>query len=115
MDPVQYHLILAIYRWVGLKPPSYGPSSSLGDMWETVYGPSYLWKGVSALAKTLYQDPFFQACPRAHELTPALFGPGGGIQIVSDLYMFLKPCGETEEAIHAPHFFDNTTNSSDRN
>jgi hypothetical protein len=114
MDPVQKHVLLAIFHWVGLKPPAYGPSSALGDLWARVFGPAYLWKGVSALAKTLYQDPFFQGCPRAHELTPTMFGPGGGIQTVADLYIFLRPCAETEEAIDAPNFFNNPTNASDR-
>jgi len=108
MDPVEYHLVLAIYRWVGLKPPSYGPSSPLADLWARVYSAPYLWKGVSALVTALYQDPFFQKCPRAHQLTPPMFAPGGGIQTVANLYAFLKPCGQSEEAIHATDLFSNT-------
>ena len=99
MDPVEQHLKIAIYRWVGLKPPAYGPSSSLSDMWARVYSAPYIWDGVRTLGKTLYADPFFQGCPAAQQLTPPMFGPGGPIQTVAQLYNALYSCGQTEEAL----------------
>ena len=114
MNPVQYHLIVAINRWVGLKPPSYGPSSSLEELWARVYAVPYRWKGVTKLVKALYQDPFFQTCPTAHELTPQMFSETGNIQTVGHLYFSLKPCGDSEEAIHATNLFDGADDTSDR-
>jgi len=94
MNPVEHHLILAFFRWTGLKPPSYGPDTRLAGMWLRVSSAPYLWTGVTALVKELYRDPFFQECPRAHELTPGMFSDGGGIQTVSDLDAFLQPCAQ---------------------
>lgn len=99
MDPVEQHLKIAIYRWVGLKPPAYGASSPLSEMWERVFAAPYLWKGVQKLANALYADPFFQGCPAAHHITPPMFDGGGPIQTVGQLYNALYACGKSEEAL----------------
>ena len=98
MDPVEQHLKIAIFRWVGLKPPAYGPSSLLSEMWEGGFAVPYLFDGVHRIAKSLYKDPFFQGCPAAQNLTPAMFDAGGPIQTVGDLFGELVPCGQTQEA-----------------
>jgi hypothetical protein len=99
MDPVEQHLKIAIFRWVGLKPPAYGPSSLLSEMWERVASVPYLFDGVHRLAKALYADPFFRGCPAAQLLTPPMFDVGGPIQTVADLFGALVPCGQTQEAL----------------
>ncbi len=95
MDQVAYHLELAIYRWCGLQPPAYGPGDLLGSLWLKFSSAPYIPTGAAALMSSLYTDPFFQSCPRAQELTPGMFGAGGTIQTVSDLYFFLRPCGDS--------------------
>jgi len=107
MDPVEQHLKIAIYRWVGLKPPAYGLSSSLAEMWEGGFSVPYIWTGVQRLAKALYTDPFFQGCPAAHHLTPPMFDSGGPIQTVADLYEALFSCGESEEALDEKELSEN--------
>ena len=97
MDPVEQHLKIAIFRWVGLKPPAYGPSSLLSEMWERVFTAPYLFNGVHRLGKAIYADPFFQGCPAAQHLTPPMFDAGGPIQTVAHLFNALFPCGQSEE------------------
>lgn len=108
MDPVEQHLKIAIFRWVGLKPPDYGPGSLLSEMWERVASVPYLFDGVHQLAKALYADPFFQGCPAAQQLTPAMFDEGGPIQTVADLFQALVPCGHTQEALDETELTENT-------
>jgi hypothetical protein len=107
MDPVEQHLKIAIYRWVGLKPPAYGPSSALSEMWERVFSVAYIWTGVHKLGKALYADPFFQGCPAAQDLRPPMFGAGGPIQTVGQLYNALYPCGQSEEALDEKELSEN--------
>ncbi len=108
MEPVEHHLKVAIYQWVGLKPPAYGPSSLLSEMWERVFNAPYIWNGVQRLAKSLYKDPFFQGCSAAHHLTPPMFDSGGPIQTVGQLYMALYPCGQSEEALDEKELGENS-------
>jgi hypothetical protein len=106
MDLVQYHLILVLFRWCGLKPPSYGPSSILSDMWSGVSAAPYLWTGAKALKKKLNEDEFFHECPDARDLDLDRFAEDGDIQTVSDLYFALTGCGVNGEFYATTNIFD---------
>jgi len=95
MNQVAYHLTNAIYRWCGLQPGQYGPTLPLSNIWATTSGSPYLWNGVNALLTEIYNDPFFNNCPAAHNLTQTMFGAGGGIRTPQDLYLSLKSCENT--------------------
>ena len=92
MDPLLVHLEAAIYRWCRVPPP-YGPGRRLVDLWVRGMGTAvaYYPVGVDRLISNLYQDPGFNMCPRAQQLTRNVFLPGGLIT-VGQLYNFLDPC-----------------------
>jgi hypothetical protein len=94
MNPVEYHLKLAIYLWCGASPSQYTIDSQLRDIWGAhVPGLPYEPTGIQKFMYQMYQDPLFGPCAAAHNMTPGEFVTGGDLQTVKAVYVRLLACG----------------------
>jgi hypothetical protein len=92
-DQIYYHVQSVIFRWCGAAAGTYGSAAALQDLWSQAYSDvDYDSEGIHRLLSRVYDDPLFQECAQAHELTPGMFVAGGEIQTVDDLYSSLTPC-----------------------
>ena len=97
VDQVGYHLALVIKAWCGRDPGTYGPASSLSQLWSQTYpNVKYIPDGAMSLLRKIYADFLFGRCPKAHELTVGVLAPGGAVQTVGQLYGWLRPCGQPQ-------------------
>ncbi|MGO9270301.1 MAG: hypothetical protein ACLQOO_08630 [Terriglobia bacterium] len=106
MDPVEYHLKLAIYHWCGAAPGQYVVDSQLRDIWAAhIPALPYEPEGIRRFHQALYSDGFFSGCPAAQGMIPGEFMTGGDLQTVRQIYNRLLPCATGPVDAGAPPTF----------